>query len=199
MGKVRVPRLETERLVLRRWEKKDAVQLYEYARNPHVGLPAGWKPHDSVRESRMIIDRLFRTNVTWALVDRVTGRVIGSIGLEPDKFRTNIRSRELGYSLAEEYWGRGLMTEAARRVIRYSFEEMKLEALMIRTGSGNHRSQSVIGKCGFAFEGTLHRASRIFDGTVRDARVYSMLREEYEERCAAELVEETEDPAAPVE
>ncbi|MBQ6400756.1 MAG: GNAT family N-acetyltransferase [Firmicutes bacterium] len=189
MAKVRVPQLETERLILRRWEKKDAPQLYEYAKNPNVGPPAGWKPHESVRESRMIIDQLFRINATWAVVLKESGRIVGSISLEPDKFRTNIRTRELGYSLAEDCWGRGLMTEAARTVIRYAFEEMKLETLMIRTSSSNRRSQRVIEKCGFVYEGTLRRASRLFDGTVRDTRVYSMLREEYEERRAAELAE----------
>ena len=180
MRKVKVPTLETERLILRNWNKKDAPALYAYAKNPAVGPPAGWKPHESVRESRQIIEQLFRANMTWAIVHKATGSVIGSIGLEPDRIRTNIKSRELGYSLAEDYWGEGLMTEAARRVIRYAFENLKLAVLMIRPGDANHRSQRVIEKCGFVYEGTLRRAYRIYDGSLRETRVYSMLREEYE-------------------
>ena len=181
MRRVKVPTLETERLILRMWNRKDAPQLYEYAKNPNVGPAAGWKPHESVRESRTIIEQLFLANTTWAIIHKATGRLIGSIGLEKDAIRTNIKSRELGYSMSEDFWGEGLMTEAARCLIRYAFEEMDLTVLMIRTSDTNRRSQRVIEKCGFTYEGTLRRAYRIYDGTLREIRVYSMLREEYEE------------------
>ena len=102
--KIKVPTLETERLILRMWSKKDAPELYEYAKNPNVGPHAGWKPHASVHESRMIISQLFLTNMCWAIVDKESGKVIGSIGLEEDKFRPDIKSKELGYSLAEDHW-----------------------------------------------------------------------------------------------
>ena len=41
--------LETERLILSPWRRKDAADLYDYAKNPNVGPPAGWKPHESVK------------------------------------------------------------------------------------------------------------------------------------------------------
>lgn len=178
--KIKVPTLETERLILRMWKKKDAPELYEYAKNPNVGPHAGWKPHESVYESKMIISTLFLTNMCWAIVDKESGKVIGSIGLEEDKFRPDIKSKELGYSLSEDYWKKGLMTEAAKRVIKYAFEELKLDVLMIRTGDSNLRSQRVIEKCGFAYEGTLRRTYRVYDGSIREVRCYSMLDEEYE-------------------
>ena len=177
---VKVPTLETERFILRMWTKKDAPDLYDYARDPDVGPHAGWKPHDSVSESKLIIENLFRQNMTWAIVDKDTGRVIGSIGLEPDKYRPEINSREMGYSLAKAHWKKGIMTEAARRVIRFAFDELKLEVLMIRTSETNIRSQRVIEKCGFAYEGTLRRAYRLYNNEIREVRCYSMLREEYE-------------------
>lgn len=179
--RIRVPRLETERLILREWTPADAEDLYEYARDPDVGPHAGWKPHEDVRESRKIIDELFRFNETWALVEKESGRIVGSIGLEQDKYRPEIRSREMGYSLGKAYWGRGYMTEAAKRLIHYAFEELKLEVLMIRTGDANLRSRRVIDKCGFTYEGTLRRAYRLYDGRLREVRCYSMLREEFEE------------------
>lgn len=179
MAKVKVPTIETERLILRMWRKKDAADLYAYAKNPNVGPHAGWKPHDSVVESRFIIATMFLTNMCWAIVDRATGKVIGSIGLEKDKFRPDVNSRELGYSLSEDYWGRGLMTEAAKRMVQYAFESLKLDVLMIRTGDANLRSQRVIEKCGFQYEGTLRRTYRIYDGSIREVRCYSILKEEY--------------------
>lgn len=177
--KIKVPQLETDRLLMRMWRKKDAPELYEYAKNPNVGPHAGWKPHESVAESRTIISQLFLANMCWAIVDKESNKVIGSIGLEEDKFRPDVNSKELGYSLAEDFWNKGIMTEAAKRVIRYAFDNLKLDVLMIRTGDTNLRSQRVIEKCGFAYEGTLRRTYRIYDGTIREVRCYSMLKEEY--------------------
>ena len=181
MCAVKVPTLETDRLILRMWNRRDAADLYAYAKNPNVGPNAGWKPHAGIGESREIINRVFRMHHTWAVVLRETGRVIGSVGLEDDPLRSGIRSKELGYSLSEDYWGQGIMTEAARRVIRYAFEDMKVEVLSIRTSDNNTRSQRVIQKCGFHYEGTMRKVVRMYNGTVREARFHSLLREEYEE------------------
>ena len=87
----------------------------------------------------------------------------------------------MGYSLAKESWGKGYMTEAARAVIDYAFEEFDLVVLAICTGPENKRSQRVIEKCGFKFEGIQRKGYHIYNGTDRDNLVYSMLREEWEE------------------
>ena len=52
-------KLETERLILRRWEDGDAENLYEYAKDPDVGPIAGWPPHQSIDESRGVIRNVF--------------------------------------------------------------------------------------------------------------------------------------------
>ena len=176
-------RIETERLILDKWttSEEDIKGLYEYAKNPDVGPNAGWKPHDSEAESREIIEELFIPHDVWAIREKASGKVIGSIGLEPDKRRENVNSREMGYSLAKESWGKGYMTEAARAVIDYAFEEFDLVVLAICTGPENNRSQRVIEKCGFKFEGIQRKGYHIYDGTDRDNLVYSMLREEWEE------------------
>ena len=82
--------LETQRLLLSAWRKKDAADLYEYAKNPNVGPHAGWKPHGDVKESRQIIKTLFIPNGVWAIRDRESGRAIGTISLEEDKYRPGI-------------------------------------------------------------------------------------------------------------
>ena len=175
-------RIETERLILDKWttSEEDIKGLYEYAKNPDVGPNAGWKPHDSEAESREIIEELFIPHDVWAIREKASGKVIGSIGLEPDKRRENVNSREMGYSLAKESWGKGYMTEAAGAVIDYAFEELDLVVLAICTGPENNRSQRVIEKCGFKFEGIQRKGYHIYDGTDRDNLVYSMLREEWE-------------------
>ena len=174
-------RIETERLVLDKWttSEEDIRGLYEYAKDPEVGPNAGWKPHESEEESREIIEELIIPHQVWAIREKESGKIIGSIGLEPDRRRENVNSCEMGYSLAKESWGRGYMTEAARAVIDYAFEELDLVVLAICTGPENKRSQRVIEKCGFKFEGIQRKGYHIYDGTDRDNLVYSMLREEW--------------------
>ena len=74
MRKYRMPVIETERLILRMWSKKDADDLYGYARNPNVGPVAGWKPHGSRAESKYIIVNVFLQKMSWAITEKVTGR-----------------------------------------------------------------------------------------------------------------------------
>ena len=73
--------LVTERLVLRPWEESDAGQLYELARDPAVGPAAGWTPHTSVEDSLKIIREILRAPGTDAVVQKESGKVIGSCGI----------------------------------------------------------------------------------------------------------------------
>lgn len=173
-------RIETERLILGSWSKKDAADLFDYAKNPNVGPHAGWKPHADVKESKNIIKAVFLANQVWAIRHKDTGKVIGSIGFEVDKYRPNIKSKELGYSLSEAYWGKGIMTEAAEAVIKYGFKVLGLQVISVCTGPENSRSQGVIKKCGFTYEGTLRKAYHVFDGSLRDVMCYSLMKEEWD-------------------
>lgn len=171
--------IETERLILREWSLEDVDDLYEYAKNPNVGPHGGWKPHSNKKESLEILETLFMDKYnSWAIVYKENGKVIGSIGYEVDTKRPNINCRELGYALGEVYWGKGIMTEAAKEVIAYAFEEMKLDMVTIYRDPNNKRSGRVIEKCGFTYEGTLRKANKIYDGSIRDIACYSMTKNE---------------------
>jgi putative acetyltransferase len=173
--------LETERLLLRGFTPEDAAELYEYAKNPNVGPHAGWKPHESIDESLEIITDLFLVKYhIWAIVDKASGKMIGSIGLEEDSKRPGTGCMELGYAMDEGFWGRGLMTEAAEAVIRCGFLTMELPAVSIYHYPANHRSKRVIEKCGFHFEGILRKANRIYSGEIRDTACYSLVKDEWE-------------------
>ncbi|NLA52614.1 MAG: GNAT family N-acetyltransferase [Alcaligenaceae bacterium] len=123
--------LETERLIIRRFRKEDLDDFYEYSRSPNVGPNAGWRPHASRQESREILKHFIYSPSVWALVDKNTRSVIGSIGLHDDRKRDNQNAKMLGYVLAEPYWGKGLMTEAAKRMIKYAFEELQIDLLSV--------------------------------------------------------------------
>lgn len=174
--------IETERLVLRPYCEDYAQGLYDYAKDPDVGPVAGWAPHKSPEESKMFIRELFMPVEAYAIFDKSNDRLIGTIALEYDKYRPESNSREIGYSLAKDMWGRGIMTEACEALIKFAFEELGLDQIGICTGEHNKRSQGVIKKCGFTYEGTIRRAYKIYDGTCRDSLVYSLLKSEYENR-----------------
>lgn len=172
--------LETPRLLLRRFEIEDLEDFYEYACRPEVGPAAGWKPHESRRESSQILAGFIHGREVWAIVWKETGKVIGSIGLHEDSHRSNSPdTKMLGYVLSPDYWGKGIMTEAARRVISYAFEERGLMLMSIQHFPFNARSRRVIEKCGFTYEGTLRRCSLRYDGEWMDECCYSMTRAEY--------------------
>ncbi len=112
--------LETDRLILRPFRESDAEDLYAYARVEGVGEAAGWTHHKSLDESRAILADFIKKGEVFALALKESGRVIGSLGLHAtnngEKYDPQ---RELGYVLSRDYWGRGLMSEAAaRRFIR---------------------------------------------------------------------------------
>lgn len=173
-------RIETERLLLRPLVKSDAKEFYEYAKSDNVGPHAGWKPHESVEETEQIIEELFMPNEGLAIIHKELDKLIGVIALEPDKRRPDLPSKEIGYSLNENFWGNGYMTEAAKAVIKYGFEELNLEVIAICTSLVNERSARVIEKCGFTFEGVTRRCYKTYEDVARDSRAYSLLREEWE-------------------
>ncbi|WMJ88460.1 GNAT family N-acetyltransferase [Anaerocolumna sp. MB42-C2] len=171
--------LETDRLLLRNWEISDLEDFYEYAKNPNVGPMAGWKPHESLDESRKILNSFIEREEVWAVVYRVNRKVIGSIGLHNDSKRNSANIKMLGYVLSEDYWGMGLIPEAVREVIRYSFEELDLALLSIYHYPFNVQSKRVIEKCGFTYEGILRMGSQIYNGKVYDDICYSIKKEEW--------------------
>jgi putative acetyltransferase len=171
--------LITERLVLRPFRKEDLDDFYEYAKNPSVGPNAGWKPHESKEESREILERFIAEEESWAIIHKDTDKLIGSIGLHNDARRNNSRVKMLGYVLDEAYWGQGIMTEAAKRVLKYAFENLDLNLVSVYHYPSNIRSKRVIEKCGFHYEGTLRRANELYDGSIHDSMCYSLTKEEY--------------------
>lgn len=171
--------LETGRLVMRPWSEGDAPQHYEYAQNPRVGPSAGWKPHESVEESLEIINSFIAADETWAVTLKDSGKIIGALGLHRDKKRGPENIRELGYVLSEPYWGKGLMVEAAKRALRFGFEELELEMISVYHFPFNCQSKRVIEKLGFSFEGILRRAFLRYDGAIFDDYAYSMTAAEF--------------------
>ena len=112
-------RLETERLILRPWKADEAEDLFDYASIEGLGQMAGWLPHKSIEESKVILDLFIRGKKTFAIELKENGKIIGSLGIEepdPDP-EERLLGRELGYVIHKSYWGKGLMPEAVRLVL----------------------------------------------------------------------------------
>ncbi len=171
--------LETGRLVLRKWQESDLEDFYEYAKNPNVGPKAGWKPHDNLVESQVILKSFIESQEVWAVVYKDNWKVIGSIGLHKDSKRAVQNVKMMGYVLSEDYWGLGLIPEAVKAVTRYAFEELSVELISIYHYPFNYQSRRVIEKCGFKYEGVLRMASQIYNGQVYDDVCYSIMKEEW--------------------
>jgi ribosomal-protein-alanine N-acetyltransferase len=150
--------LETPRLLLRPFEEKDLADLYAYASVPNVGEWAGWKHHESLAESQKILTLFITEKKTFAIVSKETSHVIGSLGIEcyhcplPKEYDF-LLGRELGYVLAKEEWGKGIMSEVVYRVILFCFDDLHLDFLTCCHFSRNTRSRRVIEKSGFRFLG----------------------------------------------
>ena len=146
--------LHTHRLTLRPWKQEDLQDFFEYASVEGVGQMAGWLPHKTIQDSQKILDSFIGKKKTFALDHQ--GKVIGSLGVEcydEKEFPEldSLRTRALGFVLSKAYWGRGLMPEAVHAVIRWLFEEQKLDAILCAHFDWNAQSARVQQKCGFHF------------------------------------------------
>lgn len=162
--------LKTERLILRAWRLEDLEDFYEYASVDGVGQMAGWLPHKNKDESLTILKMFIEEKKTFAIV--YNGKVIGSLGIEEydeehlPEFNEKI-GREIGYVLSKDYWGKGLMPEAVKEVIRYLFEDLKLDFLVCGHFIDNNQSKRVQEKCGFYHYKLIKHETRY--GIVKDS------------------------------
>lgn len=148
--------LETKRLILRPWRESDAQSLYEYAKDPEVGYPAGWPAHTSVENSREVIRNVLSVPETYAVCLK-DGTAIGSMSLKL-KGSTDMTDREdeceLGYWIGKPFWGQGLIPEASRELLRHAFEELNMRAVWCGYYEGNEKSRRVQEKLGFIYHHT---------------------------------------------
>jgi RimJ/RimL family protein N-acetyltransferase len=105
----------------------------------------------------------------------VDGQVAGSIGVTPfaDVYR---RSAEIGYWLAEDLWGRGIMTEAVGAATEHAFRTLAVVRVQAAVFEWNRASMRVLEKCGYELEGRLRR-SVWKDGQLIDSVLYAIVRE----------------------
>ncbi|MGX8704361.1 MAG: GNAT family N-acetyltransferase [bacterium] len=174
--------LRTERLLLRPWRQDDLEDFFAYASVDGVGQMAGWKPHENMEESQRILDSFIEQKRTFAL--EYQGKAIGSLGIERyDEARfpefADKKCREIGYVLSKDYWGQGFTPEAVREVIRYLFEDVRLDVIVCGHFLWNTQSQRVQEKCGFRHYANGEYKTLI--GVTENDEINTLTREQWEE------------------
>lgn len=165
--------IETERLILRPFTENDTEAVFSCCRNPNLGNNAGWKPHDTLEESLKILQTIFIPQKnTWAITRKEDQLLIGAIGILPDPKRENSNTGMIGYWLDEAQWGKGYISEATSAVLDYGFNKLGLTLISANCYPQNKRSQRVLEKMGFAYEGILHQAEVSYDGKIHDHLCY---------------------------
>ena len=162
---------------IRKWKLSDAKNLAAALSNKKIqdnlrdGLPFPYTEQDG----KDFISNMLSAdeNETFAFAIIVDNTAIGSIAA----FRQNNihrRTAELGYYIAEEYWGRGIITEAIEQICAYVFCNSDIIRIFAEPFAYNSASCRALEKAGFQFEGTL-RSNAEKNGEVIDMKMYSIL------------------------
>ena len=180
----RPPTLTTTRLTLRAFEERDAEPLFPLASNPNVTRFTLWDHHKTIAETFIFVrdyaQMRYREGIPEPYAITLTPDTVKPIGAcgcfwvsQPN------RTMELGYWVAEPYWGKGIAVEASRAVVAAAFKSHLPERMQARVIVGNDASSRVLEKLGFRCEGTL-RNSLLRRGKFEDVLMYSVLRSEWE-------------------
>lgn len=173
--------LQTKRLLIRVLSRADAAALYRYRSDPRVGLYQNFRPQSIAAAAAFIAQAAPVPNRpdTWhqlGLFLLASGELVGDIGLHflgPDAAQV-----EIGYTLAPEYQGQGLASEAVCTVIDHLFNVQGKHRIIASVDPRNTSSLALLNRLGFRKEAHFRR-SLLFDGEWADDVVYAVLAEEW--------------------
>jgi ribosomal-protein-alanine N-acetyltransferase len=171
------PKLETNRLCLRRIVIEDANEIFllrsDKETMKYVPRPLA-KTIEDAKEHITLIDSKIESNegINWAITIKDEPKLIGIIGhyrIKPEDYRA-----EIGYMLLPEYQGKGYITEALKEVVKYGFKVMKLHSIEAIIDPENLASEKVLQKNGFIKEAHF-KENEYYDGRFLDTVIYSIL------------------------
>ncbi|HAM88693.1 MAG: N-acetyltransferase GCN5 [Candidatus Falkowbacteria bacterium GW2011_GWC2_38_22] len=155
---MKIETIKTKRLVLRPYRMSDAEIATKNLCNKKISrwlssLPSPYRIEDANNWiGKMIEERKKKEPQTIAYVIEYEKKMIGAIGLHGIVFG---HKAELGYWLSEEFWGKGVMSEAVTALVSYAFRRLRLRRIQAGTFVGNSGSEGVLKKCGFQHEGLI--------------------------------------------
>lgn len=176
------PVLETERLVLRQLEPRDAPALFEMMSDRDTMRYAETAPMAEVAQAEALISRHTEgfaagKSIRWGLTLHEKDRVIGTCSLF--QIDLDCRRAEIGYILRRDHWGHGYNNEAALEVIKYAFAGLDLNRIEAELDPRNAASVKAVRRLGFVEEGLL-RERWIVSGEVSDSLMAGLLRSDWD-------------------
>jgi [ribosomal protein S5]-alanine N-acetyltransferase len=166
-------RLVLERCTIRPWRIDDAESVAKHANNRKVWLAVrDLFPHPyTIQDAHEFLQRATSEQPTTRFCVEVNGAAIGGIGVHPGQ-DVHRHTATVGYWLGEEFWGRGIMTEAVTAVTNFSFENFALRRISAEVFANNPASARVLEKAGFVLEGRL-KNNVIKDEKLLDSLLYA--------------------------
>ena len=175
--------LHTERLILRRFTEDDALEMYEnWANDERVTKFLTWQPHKNAEETKGLLQawvKSYENPATYNWLIEFEGKAIGNIGVV--RLNEHSENADIGYCMGVNYWNKGLMSEAAKGIIDYLFEEIGMHRIRIQHAVKNPASGRVAQKCGLTYEGTERESYKTFDGEFLDIASYAIIKQEWYE------------------
>lgn len=175
-------RLETERLILRRFAVEDAAAMYQnWASDPEVVKYLTWPVHSSAEATRALLEnwvqRYENPDVyNWGIEWKESGELIGSISVV--QIRERISEASLGWCIGKTWWGQGVMPEAGNAVLDYLFRTVGFHRVAATHDVENPKSGRVMQKIGMKYEGTL-RSAGVNNRGICDVVCYAILSEDF--------------------
>lgn len=160
--------LETNRVLLRKFDISDAVNFYELNSNPNVIKYTGNSAFKDVNEARKFLENYsdYQRNGygRWAVINKSTNQFLGWCGLKYDE---DLDETDIGFRFFEHFWNQGFATESAKACIDYGFNELHLKTIVGRAMKENMASIKVLEKIGLKFE-------KAFDFDGQEGVVYKI-------------------------
>ena len=161
-------RIETERLMMRPFQKDDVERLFLLDSNPEVMKYVGQKTLTKKEQSAEVIKMVQKQYTEkgigrWAVIEKESNLLIGWSFLKylTEEINGIKNVYDLGYRFLPEFWGKGYATESAKASLEYGFKEMNLDKICAHAHSENEASIYTLKKLGFVEKGTFEEQ----DGT----------------------------------
>ena len=177
-----MPKLHTERLLLRPMHPTDAEDMFDYARLPEVTKYLLWKEHEDIGYTRDYLNYVSNRYCVgnfydWSIIELKSGKMIGTCGFT--KIDTTNNSAEIGYVLNPDFHRKGFGSEAVKEILKFGFEVLCVNRIEARFMQGNEASLALMKSVGMTFEGYL-RDLMFVKGEYKTIGISSILKKEYD-------------------
>ena len=177
-----IPEIMTERLHLRAYRLEDAAELVSIVNDKEIAsttlrIPFPYAQKDAEEwivstEKKLVED----SEINWAITNRFSNKLVGTITLV---LNTKYCNAEFGYFIGKMFWGNGYCTEAAKAVLKFAFEDLKLHRVHGSHMKKNLASAKVLLNIGMSYEGTQWGHIKKWDN-YEDIVLYGMLKEDWD-------------------